>query len=88
MMTQMKAQDADLTAQVARMNSASKEAKMDLMAEIITKMAEQRAAMNVQMGQMHLEMMKHMQMGMGSTPHHTMMKNMDKRPEDPTKDKK
>ncbi|BDU73160.1 hypothetical protein METEAL_23340 [Mesoterricola silvestris] len=81
MMAEMKAQDTELTALVARMNGASKEAKMDLMAEIVTKMSEQRVAMNDRMGQMHMEMMKHMQMGTG--PHHSMMKGMDKKPEAP-----
>jgi flagellar biosynthesis protein FliP len=88
MMADMKAQDAELTAQVARMNSAPRESKMDLMAEIITKMAEQRVAMNVRMGQMHMEMMKHMQMGMGSMSHHSMMKGMDHKSEDTHKDSK
>lgn len=81
MMAEMKALDADLTAQVARMNSASKEAKMDLMAEIITKMVEQRAAMNARMEKMHGEMMKHMEMRMDSKPHHSKMKGMDKKAE-------
>ncbi len=82
MMAEMKAQDAELTAQVARMNSATKEAKMDLMAEIVTKMVAQRTAMNARMEQMHGEMMKHMQMGMGSKPHHSKMKGMDKKAEE------
>ncbi len=79
MMAEMKAQDAELTAQVARMNSASKEAKVDLLAEIVTKMVEQRTAMNARMEQMHGEMMKHMQMGMDSKPHPSKMKGMDKK---------
>jgi hypothetical protein len=79
MMAEMKIQDAELTAQVARMNSASKESKVDLMAEIITKMVQQRTAMDAQMTQMQMEMMKQMQMGMGSKPHHPMMKGMDKK---------
>jgi hypothetical protein len=88
MMAEMKAQDAELTAQVARMNSASKESKVDLMAEIITKMVEQRTAMNARMEQMHGEMMKHMQMGMGSKPHHSKMKGMDKKAEEMPKEQK
>ena len=82
MMAEMKTQDAELTAQVARMNSASKESKLDLMAEIITKMTEQRTAMNAHMGKMHMEMMKHMEMCMGPMSHHPMMKGMDKKSEE------
>ncbi len=88
MMAEMKAQDAELTAQVARMNSASKEAKVDLMAEIVTKMVEQRTAMNARMEQMHGEMMKHMEMGMGSKPHHPKMNGMDMKSEAMPKEQK
>jgi hypothetical protein len=88
MMAEMKAQDAELTAQVARMNSASKEAKVDLMAEIVTKMVEQRTAMNARMEQMHGEMMKHMEMSMGSNPHHPKMKGMDMKSEAMPKEQK
>lgn len=88
MMAEMKAQDAQLALQVARMNSATKEAKLDLMAEIITQMSEQRTAMNAKMADMHMEMMKHMQMGMGSMSHHSKMKGMDKHSGDMQKDAK
>lgn len=88
MMAEMKAQDAELTALVAKMNSAPREAKMDLMAELITKMTEQRVAMNAQMGKMHMEMMKHMQMGMGSRSHHSMMKGMNHKAEDTHEEQK
>jgi flagellar biosynthesis protein FliP len=81
MMAEMKTQDAELTAQVARMNSASKESKLDLMAEIITKMTEQRTAMNAHMGKMHMEMMKHMEMCMGPMSHHPVMKDKNKKSE-------
>ena len=88
MMAEMKAQDAELTAQIARMNSATREAKLDMMAEILTKMVDQRTAMNARMEQMHGEMMKHMQMGMGSKPHHPKMKGMDMKSEDMPKEQK
>jgi hypothetical protein len=88
MMAEMKAQDAELTAQIARMNSATREAKLDLMAEILTKMVDQRTSMNARMEQMHGEMMKHMQMGMGSKPHHPKMKGMDTKSEEKPKDQK
>ncbi len=88
MMAEMKIQDAELTAQVARMNSASKESKVDLMAEIITKMVQQRTAMDARMTQMQMEMMKQMQMGMRSKLHHPMMKGMDKKSEEMAKPQK
>jgi hypothetical protein len=88
MMGEMKAQDAELTAQVARMNSATGETKVQLMAEILTKMVDQRTAMNARMEQMHGEMMKHMQMGMGSKPHHPKMKGVDEKPEEMPKQQK
>lgn len=81
MMTEMKAQDAELTALIAGMNSAASESKVNLMAAIITKMAEQRTAMNARMAEMHKEMMQHMQMGKGTMSHPPMMKGMDKKPE-------
>ncbi len=81
MMTEMKAQDAELATQIAAMNSATPEAKVDLMAAIITKMAQQRTAMNTRMAEMHMDMMQHMPMGKGSMSHPPMMKGMDKKPE-------
>jgi hypothetical protein len=88
MMADMKSQDAELTQQVARMNSATGEAKINLLAEIITHMSEQRAAMNTKMAGMHMEMMKHMQMGMGAKSEHAKMKGMGMKSEDMPKDKK
>jgi hypothetical protein len=85
MMADMKAQDTELTLLVGRMNSATGEARVDLMAEIITQMTEQRAAMNAKMASMQMEMMKHMQMGMGSKPHHPSMKGMGQKTEEPPK---
>jgi hypothetical protein len=82
MMATMKAQDAELAALVASMNSAPKDSRVDLMADIITKLADQRAAMHARMAEMHMEMMKHMQMGEGATPHHSMKKEMDKKAEE------
>lgn len=79
MMADMKTQDAELTLQVARMNSATREAKLDLMAEIITQMTAQRTAMDAKMADMHLEMMKHMQMGVESKGHHPKMKDTDRK---------
>lgn len=82
MMAELKAQDAALTAQVAAMNSAPKDQKLDLLAAIVTRLVEQRAAMNARMGMMRGEMMQHMEMGKESMPEHPMMKGMEEKPED------
>ncbi|MEO6994482.1 MAG: hypothetical protein ABI273_12690 [Lacunisphaera sp.] len=58
MMAHMKAQDAELTAQVATMNSAPADKKLDLLAALVTRLVEQRTAMDARMGMMHDEMMK------------------------------
>jgi uncharacterized protein YhaN len=49
MMADMKAQDAELTEQVARMNSAPEDKKLGLLAAVVTRMVEQRTAMNARM---------------------------------------
>jgi len=81
MMAEMKAQDAELAAQVAKMNIASENEKMGLMAAIITRMVEQRTAMNTCMEKMQEAMMKHtmqhMQMGKESMSQCPMMKGME-----------
>ncbi len=80
MMADMKAQDTELTAQVARMNSASDDKKIELMAAVVTQMAEQRTAISARMEKGHDEMMKHMSehmnMGDGSMSQCPMMKDM------------
>ncbi len=58
MMADMKKQDAQLSAQLAEMNSAPQDKKLDLMAAIVTRMVEQRTAMNARMGMMQGEMMQ------------------------------
>lgn len=60
MAVDMKIQDAELADQVAKMNSASDDKKMDMMTAIVTRMVEQRAATNVRMAKMGGEMMDHM----------------------------
>lgn len=87
MMIEMKAQDAELATQIAAMNSAAPEAKVDLMAAIITKMAQQRTAMNTQMADMHLGMMQHMQTDKGAMSH-PPMKGMDRKSESMPKQQK
>ena len=57
LMAEMKVQDDELTALVAKMNAAAKDKKVDLLASIVTRMVEQRASMNQRMMKMHGEMM-------------------------------
>ena len=86
MMADMKTQDAELTAQIAKMNSAPEGKKMSLMAAVITHMVEQRIAMDARMAKMQEEMMQHMmqhmQMGkesMAQCPMMNGMKGMDEK---------
>ena len=78
----MKAQDAELTEQVAKMNSAPEDKKMSEMAAVITHMVEQRIAMDARKARMEEEMMqhmmRHMQMGKESMSKCPMMKDMTK----------
>ncbi|MHB8899038.1 MAG: hypothetical protein ACYC6Y_09855 [Thermoguttaceae bacterium] len=80
MMADMKAQDAKLTEDVAKMNSAPEDKKMSLMAAVITRMVERQTAMHARMPKMQEEMMKHMmqhmQMGKESMAQCPMMKGM------------
>ena len=73
MMEDLKAQDAQLTEQVATMNRAPADQKVDLMAGIVTLMAEQRITMNERKAKMEEEMMGHMMEHM----QHSMQMNMD-----------
>ena len=77
----MDAQDAQLTKQLAEMNSAPEHKKMDLMAAALTQMVEQRIAMDARKAKMEEEMMKHMmehmEMGKESMSQCPMMKGMD-----------
>lgn len=83
MMEDMKAQDADLIEQVAKMNAAPKDKKMDVIATVVTQMVEQRTAMDARMAKMDEEMMshmmQHMQMGSESTSQCPMMKDMSEK---------
>jgi hypothetical protein len=86
LMAEMKAQDAELAVQVANMNSAPEDKKLGLMAAIVTRMVDQRTAMNARMEKMHEQMMghmmQHMQMGKESMSKCPIMKGMDEKPED------
>ena len=76
----MEAQNAQLTEQLAKMNSAPEDQKMDLMAAVLTLMVEQRIAMDARKAKMEEEMMQHMmqhmQMGKESMSQCPMMKGM------------
>ena len=80
MQAKMKAQDAELTAAVATMNRAAQDKKVNLLADIVTQLVEQRAAMNVQKAEMQekmmMHMMEHMEMGKESMAKCPMMKEM------------
>ena len=80
MKAEMKAQDDELAAQVARMNSAPTDKKLDLLAAVVTKMVEQRTARNARMEAMQSDMMTHMMghmpMGKDSTTMCPMMMGM------------
>lgn len=64
MLEVLKSQDAVLTDKISKMNSAPNDKKMALMAEVVTLMAEQRQAMNVQKAKMEEMMMQQMPMSM------------------------
>jgi hypothetical protein len=80
MQEDMKAQDAQLTEQLAQMNRAPEKKKLELMAAVLTHMVEQRIAMDARKAKMEEEMMQHMmqhmQMGKESMPQCPMMKGM------------
>ena len=65
-----KAQDDQLTQQLADMNRAPDDRKMGLMAAVVTQMAQQRMSMNARKEKMDSEMMQHMMqhMQMGKEP--------------------
>ncbi len=86
MMADMKTQDTELIAQVAKLNSAPKEQKVELLAAIVTDLVKQRAAMNARMQEMQGQMM--MPMGKESMPEHPMMDTMGEKPADPSKEQK
>ena len=76
----MKAQDAQLTEQLANMNRAPEDKQTGLMAGVLTNMVEQRIAMDARKAQMEeammQHMMQHMQMGKESMSQCPMMKSM------------
>ena len=81
MMADMKAQDAELTEHVAKMNRAPDAEKLGVMAAVVTHMLEQRIAMDARKAKMEEEMMthmmQHMQMGGEAMSQCPMMKGME-----------
>ena len=77
MMAEMKAQDDQLTGQVTEMNRAPADKKLELMAAVLTRMAEQRTAMYLRMEKMQGEMMQLRQMGKEPISPDSMMKSMN-----------
>ncbi len=77
------AQTKELTEQAAKMNSASAENKVDEMAALITRMLEQRIAMDERKAKMEDDMMEHMrghmEMGKNSMSMCPMMKAKSQR---------
>lgn len=76
MMEEMKAQDAEVDALVVKMNSAPPDKKVEIMADIITRMSRQRSAMHTKMDEMKSNMMEHKHMGKGGMSDCPMMKDM------------
>lgn len=76
----LKTQDAELTAQIAEMNRAAEDKKLDLMAGIVTQMVAQRTDLNARRSEMEegmmQHMMEHMQIGKKSMSQCPMMKDM------------
>ena len=87
-----KAQDAQLTEELANMNRAPEDKKMGLMAAVVTHMAEQRIAMDARKAEMEEKMMKHMmqhmQIGKESMSQCPMMQDMGEKSGDAQKEQK
>ena len=83
MKAEVKAQDDELTTHVAKMNAAPDDKKMELMAAVITHMAEDRVVMNANMDTLHMAMrqhiMQHMSLSKESISGCSMMKGMDEK---------
>lgn len=83
----VKAQDAQLTQQLAEMNRAPENRKMGLMAAVLTRMVEQRITMDARKAAMEEEMMQHMmehmQMGQESMAACPMMQGMKGKDDNP-----
>jgi hypothetical protein len=79
MLEDMKVQDAELTGLLAQMNSAPDDKKVGLMAAVVTRMVEQRIAMDARKAKLEEMMMQHMQMGTEATSQDPVSKEMGKK---------
>ena len=80
MMADMQAEDTELSSQLAKMNSAPEDKKMDLLAGLVTQLVKQRTVRDAGHAKMQEKMMQHMmehmQMGKESMSQCPMMKGM------------
>ncbi len=76
MMADMKEQDVQLAGQIAEMNRAPADKKLDLMAAVLTQMAAQRRTAYLRMEKMRGEMMQLRQMGKEPISPDSMMNGM------------
>lgn len=80
MMEDVKLQDAQLSEQITAMNKTQDDRKVNVMAAVVTNLAEQRISMDVRRAKMEermmTHMMQHMQMGKDSMAQCPMMKEM------------
>lgn len=80
MMAEMKAQDTELNAQLARIKSAPEKQKVDLLVAVVARMVEQRTSMHTRMDGMMNQMMGAMPMDPASMQSHGMMNGMGNKP--------
>lgn len=80
MMAEVKAQDTELNAQLARLKRALEKQKVDLLIAVVSRMVEQRTAMHVRMDGMMNQMMGAMPLDPASMPPHGMMKGIGDKP--------
>ena len=79
MLDDIKAQDAVLTEELAKMNSAPDDKKVGLMATLVTHIVEQRIAMDERRAKMEDMMMQHMQMRTEAISHEATPKDSKKK---------
>jgi hypothetical protein len=80
MMEEMKARDAELDELAAKMNAAPQDQKVDLMAEIVTRMVKERSAMHAKMEGVQGGMLERMPIGRGPMGDCPTMKEMEEKP--------
>lgn len=89
---EVKTQDDELTKHVAKMNSAPAEQKMEIMAAVVTHMAEDRIVLNEHTDILNIalrqHLMQHMSMSKESITGCSMMKGMEEKSADTQKESK